>query len=140
MRNRTAWIGIGVAFAAIVAFIVWDALKPDRMSAAPLSSASVASASCDETWSSLIYGTAKQQGIIQDAQVEPSGIIVLVDRQRFERLGLEAQTKIAVATDCGIAGDSGHVRSVRFRTSPGTPDIARFDADDLMRARAKQFP
>lgn len=36
MRTRTAWIAVGVGFAAIGAFIAWDALKPDMTSAPPL--------------------------------------------------------------------------------------------------------
>lgn len=95
---------------------------------------------CDRAWADMIFGQARHYGLVEYSEVTPEGVILVVDRRVFEDTSYSDLTKIAVAVDCAVAGDGKHVNAVRFRTGLHSDDLQGFEAADLVRARAQQFP
>lgn len=94
---------------------------------------------CDRGWMNVVYGSAQASGLLEHSTVTSEGAVLVVDRQVFDRTSFADKTKIAVAVDCAAAGDGKHINAVRFRSSLHGPDLALFEAADLLEARRRQF-
>lgn len=79
---------------------------------------------------------ASMTGALQGGGVEGGEGVFLVRDSYWRRLGDAEEERLAVSLDCYLAGRNGQVSSaIIFRTSMTGPDLRRFDAVQLLRAR-----
>ena len=86
-----------------------------------------------------MFDREQDLGLIEHESFDSSGAIIVVNERLWSGLSYDAREQSAVAFDCLIAGDGNHISSIHFRRTTHGDDLDRFDAIDLLKARASYF-